>query len=267
MEKNIFWRLKAYYLEVAKILRGEAEAASIFPNSSDKGSSRENIYLEFLKQHIPSKCNAFFGGFLFDEDGIESKQLDIIITTDTTPRFDLQNKDGKGKSFAPIEGTVGVVSVKSFLDKKELIDALKNIASIPNTRSLDDRISFTNEIREYENFPYKIIYASSGLSSSTIDGHIKDFYEENLDIPKSRMPDLIHVSGMYVFIKIKPGMVQKNKFTGIETDISESTYYIMNDDPDLFGILNAVISLQDFAMASQAISHYYGWIANKIYMT
>ncbi len=66
---------------------------------------------------IPSKCNVFLGGFLFGEDGDESKQLDVIISTDTSPKYDFHNSGGKGKSFAPVEGCLGVASIKSFLDK------------------------------------------------------------------------------------------------------------------------------------------------------
>jgi len=69
------------------VLRGEAKTASIFPNSSDIGMSREKIFAEFLRLHAPSKCNVVFGGFLFGDDGSESGQLDVLITTDTTPQF------------------------------------------------------------------------------------------------------------------------------------------------------------------------------------
>ena len=51
MPDNFLDRLRAYYLDVAKVLRGEADAAKIFPNSTDKGGSRERIYIEFLRQH------------------------------------------------------------------------------------------------------------------------------------------------------------------------------------------------------------------------
>ena len=76
-------------------------------------NERERIYAEFLRQHAPSKCNVFLGGFLFDDDGSESSQLDVIVTTDTAPRFDFHNPDGGGKSFSPVEGTLGVASIKS----------------------------------------------------------------------------------------------------------------------------------------------------------
>ena len=59
----------------------------------------------------PFKCNVFAGGFLFNDAGNESKQLDVIVTTDTTPRFDLHNADGAGKSFSPVDGTLAAVAL------------------------------------------------------------------------------------------------------------------------------------------------------------
>ena len=106
MTQNFFLRLRKYFDRVGAVLRGEAESASIFPNTADIGMSRERVYSEFLRLHAPSKCNVFLGGFLFDMQGTESRQLDVIITTDTTPRYDLHNRDGAGKSFSPVEGTL-----------------------------------------------------------------------------------------------------------------------------------------------------------------
>ena len=86
MPSDFYTRLREYYLKVGEVLRGDADAASIFPNPTDVGTSRELAYADFLRQHAPSKCNVFSGGFLFDVEGNESKQPDILITTDTAPR-------------------------------------------------------------------------------------------------------------------------------------------------------------------------------------
>ncbi len=171
MTQNFFDRLRSYYIKVAEVLRGEADAASVFANTTDIGMSRELAYAEFLKQHAPSKCNVFLGGFLFDDDGDESKQLDIIITTDTAPRFNFHNKDGAGKSFSPVEGTLGVVSVKSTLNKAELFDALGGIASIPPTRPLGNRVNALLNIKKYDDWPVKIIYSSKGIAPETLLAH------------------------------------------------------------------------------------------------
>ena len=120
LAQDFFLRLRDYYLKVAEVLRGEAEAATVFRNTTDIGASRERIYADFLRQHAPSKCNVFLGGFLFQADGSESRQLDIIVTTDTAPRYDFHNQDGGGKSFSPVEGTLAVASIKSTLDGAQL---------------------------------------------------------------------------------------------------------------------------------------------------
>src|SRR4051812_24133567 len=120
MAKHFYDRLKKYFSEVGAVLRGEADSASIFPNSTDKGMSREKVYAEFLRTHLPSICNVSFGGFLFNLSGAESKQIDVIVTTDSCPQYNLHNRDGQGKSFSCIEGALAVVSIKSNLDSKEL---------------------------------------------------------------------------------------------------------------------------------------------------
>ena len=145
-----------YYTSVGRVLRGEASAASVFPNTVDIGSARERVYAEVLRTHLPSSCNVAFGGFLFDQEGSESKQIDILITNESSLRFDF-HKGGTGKSFACIDGCVGVVSVKSKLDSYQLTDSLSNIASIPDKQPLPDgQIVGGLIIWHYDDWPYKI---------------------------------------------------------------------------------------------------------------
>ena len=91
MTTPFYNRLYEYFEQVGKVLRGQADVASVFPNTSDIGMSRESVYAKFLIQHAPSKCNVFLGGFLFGDNGEESKQLDVIITNDTAPRYNFYN--------------------------------------------------------------------------------------------------------------------------------------------------------------------------------
>ncbi|HYY98975.1 MAG TPA: DUF6602 domain-containing protein, partial [Pyrinomonadaceae bacterium] len=169
MSKTFYERLRGYYLEVGKVLRGESSSASIFPNSTDIGMSREKIYAEVLRLHLPSSCNVLYGGFLFGIDGNESKQIDIIITNDLNLQFNFHNKDGGGKSFACVDGTIAVVSVKSHLTSKELIDSLENLSSIPEKTPLEQaRPSSIHFFTGYENWPYKIVYASNGIGLETL---------------------------------------------------------------------------------------------------
>lgn len=139
MAEPFYVRLKKYFAEIGQVLRGEASVAQIFPNSTDIGISRERIYAEFLKLHIPLSCNILFGGFLFDQSGNESKQIDLLIINDTALQFNFHNRDGSGKSFACIDGCIAIVSLKLTLNTVELHDALDNIASIPEKEPLDGK--------------------------------------------------------------------------------------------------------------------------------
>jgi len=261
---QFFSRLRTYYLDVAAVLRGEATAASIFPNSTDIGMSRERVYAEFLKHHAPSKCNVMFGGFLFGDDGSESGQLDVLVTTDTTPRFDFNNKDGLGKTFSPVEGTLAIASIKSTLNKNELIEALSGIAKIPPTGSLEGRVDFSVSIPGYDDWPYKIIYASDGIAAQTLLQHLAEFYVENDKIPISRRPNIIHVSGKYVIFRAIAGMriwdinQQKN------VPLAEGAFHLFTKDPDLQGMLWTLDQIQQRANASTHIAYTYGNLINQV---
>lgn len=262
MTQPFFHRLRAYYLKVAEVLRGEADAASIFPNSTDVGISRELVYLEFLRKHVPSKCNVFVGGFLFDDDGNESKQLDIIVTTDTAPRFSLHSFGGGGKSFSHVEGTIGVVTIKSRLDKAQLEDALVNIASIPATKPLEGRMSPFEKVEDYEDWPYKVVYSTEGLEAQTILAHMDSFYQRNATIPIARRPHLIHVAGKYVIFRAVPGLTAKRSTDGKEADLG--TFVHLVTDSDLQGIVWVLDNLQLRAAASTHIFYSYRNLINKV---
>ena len=246
------------------MLRGEARVASVFPNPTDVGTSRETIYAEFLRQHAPSKCNVFLGGFLFGDDGTESGQLDVIVTTDTTPRFNFHNQDGRGKSFSPVEGTLGVASIKSTLNKAELEDALSGIAAIPPTVPLDRRVAFGVKIKNYDDWPYKVIYASDGISPEALYGHLLNFYAANPHIPVGRRPNVIHVSGKYVIFRVIEGMSVWDAETKQEESVPPGSFRLFTRDPDIQGIVWVLEGLQQRATASTHILYGYGELMNRV---
>lgn len=269
MAGDFYSRLRDYYLQVAKVLRGEAEAGAIFPNPTDVGQAREKVYAEFLRQHAPSKCNVFLGGFLFDEDGNESRQMDVIVTTDTAPRFNFHNSDGSGKSFSTLEGTLGVASIKSTLDKKQLYEALDGMASIPPMASIAGRIPQTFSIPNYSEWPYKIIYASNGIHGNTIFAHLNAYYKEHREIPISRRPDVIHVAGKYTIFQIREGATVMDASTGIETTLSgvAGSFLYSEYSPDVTAIAWVLDDLQLRAVASTHILFKYGGIRKKVLET
>jgi len=261
MTAPFFNRLKQYYAKVGEVLRGEASAASIFPNATDIGTSKERIYKEMLKQHLPSSCNIMLGGFLFNQDGNVSKQIDIIITNDSSLQFNFLNPDGTGKSFACIDGCVGVVCVKTRLDSTQLVNSLANIASIPEKQPLTpERHSPMLKIKRYDEWPYKIIYASDGIRLETLMDSLNEYFIDHADIPLHKRPNLLHVAGKYVITRVEAEGGERRNGTSIEPN----TFYPMIDTTDVYGLVSAILGIQVFALTSQHVTYRYDTLLNKI---
>lgn len=260
MTAEFYKRLKEYYMNVGSVLRGEADAASIFPNPTDIGMSREKIYADFLRLHLPSNCNVLFGGFIFNLEGFESKQIDLIINSNSCIKFDLNNRDGKGKTFACIEGTIAVASLKSNLTSSELEDALNNLASIPPQEPLGNRANPLIRIPNYERWPFKIIYAPKGAKIKTILDSINNFYESNPSIPVTRRPDIIHVAGNYNIILTSEQGVK----TRDGTEIPANTFHYQPDPTDVFGLTYAILEIQKRAITAQSILFTYNKILDNM---
>ncbi len=256
-----FERLNRYYANVGEVLRGQKNAASVFPNATDIGSSRERVYAEMLRQHIPSSCNVLFGGFLFDQEGKESKQIDIIITNDSSIQYNFLGGGDNGKSFACIDGTIGIVSVKSTLNKKELTDALNNIASIPDQQPLTkDRYSIGWKIRGFDDWPCKIIYASDGIGRDSLMTNLNTFYEENSSIPHNKRPNIIHVLGKYLVVRID----ERGGETRSGQPIPPNTFHSSDIKSDAVALSWAIIKIQEIAQASKMIAYRYHSIVEKL---
>ncbi|WP_162617990.1 DUF6602 domain-containing protein [Salinicola halophilus] len=260
MAKDFYRRLHSYFLDVGKVLRNEADVASIFPNTTDRGMARENIYAKVLRDHLPPMCNVKLGGFVFGLDGAESKQLDVIISNDKSIQFNhLMTEDG-GKSFCCIEGCIGVVSVKSTLDKKQLIESLENLASVPDKAPIGTRNLIGREMLHYEDWPYKVIFASDGLKSETLMAHLNKFYVENSEIPMNKRPNIIHVAGSCNIIRV---MSNKSILRNGEK-LLPGSYHLQTVSPDVFGLGRVIADMQAMAMASNFLAYEYSEVINRL---
>jgi len=88
-------------------------------------------------------------------------------------------------------------------------------------------------VLHYDDWPYKILYASAEISANSLMRHLEAFYEANPSIPHTRRPHIIHVAGI-------------------------------TRSPDLQGILLVLHSLQQYAQASTEISFSYGELVNEV---
>jgi len=256
MVKPFFERLNTYYAGVAAVLRGEASAASIFSNTADIGTSREHVYRCFLKDHLPSACNVMLGGFLFNQRGEDSGQIDVIVTIEDCPQFNLTNPDDNGKSFSCVDGTLAVASIKSRLDSKELRNALENLASIPQHKAEYDWLSLGIENPFYEHWPYKIIFATDGISEESLKHTLIEFYTENAGVPSNRRPDIIHVAGRYCIRRA----LRDSDYEG--HTIKAGTYFTTTVDVDVASLAVVVQRIQQMLAASRYVPFDYSELFN-----
>lgn len=240
---NFFDRLKNdYFKTIGMVLRGNADVASIFPNRPDIGTSREKVYGEFLKQHLPSQCNINYGGFLFNYDGLESKQIDLFVTSDSMPQFNFNKVKSEGKTFAPVEGATAAITIKTMLDKTQLIDTLDNLKSIPFAKK--ERLKFPPYLKLPEDkddyLLYKIIFAFDGIDSDSVGKILGEYFEKN-DVPISRRPNLIHVAGKYAIIRA----VTENHISSDGQTVPIGKYVCYKDEPDAKGLLTAILGIHE----------------------
>ena len=137
---TFFKRLQDYFQGICDSFETGRYSSSIFPNLLDVGMSREDILKSFFENHLPKRCAIFKGGFLFDLEGNESKQIDLFITNDSTLQFKQFGRDDKnGKSFNFVGGCLAAFSIKSTLNKVGIIDSLENLGSIPLFPKVDKK--------------------------------------------------------------------------------------------------------------------------------
>jgi hypothetical protein len=147
--------------------------------------------------------------------GNRSRQIDIIITSDSTLQFSSSLSSTWGKSFNCIEGCFAALSVKTKLNKTTLAESFDNISSIP----LLKRITLNPLVANLEKFikqvPLKIVFAFDGDSVENIRTALKEYQDSNTHPPEN-LPDLIIVNRKYY--------IWKTSADGVE-DISNHIRY------------------------------------------
>lgn len=260
MAKDFYGRLHSYFLEVGKVLRNEASVATIFPNPTDRGMSRENIYAKVLQDHLPPVCNIKLGGFVFGLDGSESKQIDLIISNNNSIQFNHLLTSIGGKTFSCIEGCIGVASIKSTLDRKELFESLDNLSSLPEKSPLGNKSLINREILHYNDWPYKVIFASNGINPNTLLSHLNEYYSIHPQTPINKRPNIIHVAGSCNIIRV----MATNTTLRNGEQLTPGTFHLQTASPDVFGLAHVIAEMQAIAMASNFIVYEYSAVMNNL---
>ena len=197
----------------------------------------------------------FSSGYVFSLVGHRSKQIDAIVTGGDTPRFRMSAGD---RYIAPLEGKIAVAEIKSRLYKDRLTEALQNWASIPAMPEqkgvLAPILKMRNE--DWQDWPFKIIFAFDGIDPETICAHIADFYEHNPSIPISRRPNLIHVLEKYVVARNSKNVGGTS--SAAADKVEDGNYYPIKAEPDVSAMVVTLNDLQQKAFFSHYLRYDYG---------
>ncbi|MBU2622684.1 MAG: hypothetical protein KKD92_10245 [Proteobacteria bacterium] len=257
---NFIDRFRQYIESMIRTLIEEEGASSVFANTTDIGQSKEAKIRDLLRLHIPKSANVDLGGFLFDLDGNESKQLDLLITDSSSLRYDFHNRDGGGKVFACVDGCVGVISSKTTLNKNEISEALENIASIPSNTALDARNSDQRiDLSAMNDGPVKAIISQSGIDPQLLIKYVGEFYQKHPEIPISRRPNYIHVLGRYCWVGIRKELKNDDG-----TMAQPGQYCLRMKDPDLYFFCELLLYIEKLTRMHRAIWYDYTKIFSQL---
>ena len=115
-------------------------------------------------------------------------------------------------------------------------------------------------IPDYDDWPFKIVYASDGVAWTTLMHTLEDYYESNPQIPAANRPNLIHVAGKYNVIRVGVG----GGTTRDGTAIPEGAFYPQLDQSDAFALAYAVQNIQKHALAAKHVLFLYDAMLDSI---
>lgn len=95
--------------------------------------------------------------------------------------------------------------------------------------------------------------------------HLTNYYTEHPEISPSRKPNIIHVAGKFVIMRIKSGMKLVCRTTGATSDSNIDEFHLITTDSDLTAITWVLNDLQQNASVASEILYSYGWIINKVH--
>jgi hypothetical protein len=189
-------RIQNYFNGVADKIASSSAIASTAQHRPDIGSNREDIVRDFLLRHLPKRLSPHIGGKIISHDGQESGQIDVIVSNDLGVRFD-ENE----RTFFIAESVAGAFTVKSTLEKITLIDALTNIATIPepDVKIFDFKFLKAGATEAFLDFhPSLYVFAYEGIGGETCLAHINEFYRNHPEISHRKYPKGIVVNRKYM---------------------------------------------------------------------
>jgi hypothetical protein len=182
--------LQDIFSRISETISSEYNLTGIGKHRGIKGSKRETIIKNFLRDTLPQQYS-IGDGEVFNSDGEVSRQVDIIIHNSQMPVF----KYSRYLLLYPIESVFGVCEVKSFLDKDRLQEAVENIRTVKKW-ILPTPSGF------YGTFKDRIhgaLFAYDSSETNTVKQNLAEIYAD-LGVPLEEQIDLICVLDKFIAI-------------------------------------------------------------------
>jgi hypothetical protein len=155
------------FKQAARKLRQDFAELSSVPHSGLKGGEAERLIRDFLRAHLPRRFGVG-SGFILDAKDNVSPQTDVIIyDAFNCPVYRASEEAG----IYPCQNVVGVIEVKSVLDKQKLLDACKKIQAV---KQLQKILAPEHLGKTSQTFGFIFAFGSS-IGLETIAQHYTDF--------------------------------------------------------------------------------------------
>jgi hypothetical protein len=146
------------------------------------------------------------------------------------------------------------------LDRKELHDSLDTFATIPEKLPLDNRLPPSVTVTGFDDWPFKIVFASRGISPQTILGHLTEYYAKNPKVALNKRPNLVHVAGGYSIVRVEHFVPGVRDGTPLRT----GEFYLNPTHSYGWGLAWAVARVQGIALASRPLILEYADLVNSL---
>lgn len=196
---------KKVFRHVSNKMLSDFEVSSEIHHNGSKGTYRESSLKKFLEEGRLPKRFAIGSGEIVGLAQNVSKQSDLIIY-DQIDGLSLIYDDNI--QVYPIESVLGIIEVKSTLNKTELIRALENIKSVkslvPN-ETTSKHIGGGLQMAYKRPSPFGAVFGYH-LGGNSLDSLVENLTEWEKSVPKSLWPNIIAVLNQGIIFHYGDGL-------------------------------------------------------------
>ncbi|MCK4821019.1 hypothetical protein KA005_34960 [bacterium] len=181
--------IRDQFRKISGVLSALAGQASGTGHSGTTGQIRELIIHKFLRPHLPATIE-IKSGVIFDSGGNRSSQQDCVLIDNRLPLIDIGSDTA---SIIIAESVIATIEVKSFLNKDELLSAVKSSAKTKLLVRKGSQHYKKGNALIISPVPLPIltyIFAYDGNELNTLQDHLIDFTTTSLNGHKFKSRDI-----------------------------------------------------------------------------